>query len=90
MSDQSQSNQSQSSSLQPQPSSTTPDPQVPATSTPPPAQPGGEQPQALPISPLTGEPYDPGWGAIIQKGGDSSQRTIKQVTKPEIERKSGE
>jgi len=72
-----------------QPSSTTPDPQVPTTSTPP-AQPGGEQQQALPISPLTGEPYDPGWGAIIQKGGDSSQRTIQQVTKPEIERKSGE
>jgi hypothetical protein len=88
MPDQSQSNQSQSSQ-QPQTSSTTPEPQVPATA-PPPAQPEGEQQQALPISPLTGEPYDPEWGAVIQKGGDSSQRTIQQVMKPEIERKAGQ
>ncbi len=93
MPDQSQSNQSQSSSsLQPQPSSITPNPQVPTTSTPPspPANPGGGQQQALPISPLTGEPYDPEWGAIIQKGGGGSQRTIQQVMKPEIERKAGQ
>ncbi len=91
MSNQPQSNESQSSSLQPQPSSTTPDPQMPATSTPPPsAHSGGEQQQVLPISPLTGEPYDPEWGAIIQKGGGSSQRTIQQVMKPEIERKAGQ
>lgn len=83
------SDQSQSSPQQPQLSPTSPDPQVPAISTPP-AQPGEEQQQALPISPLTGEPYDPQWGAIIQKGGGSSQRTIQQVTKPEIERKSAQ
>ena len=77
------------STHQPQPTSTTPEPQVPATATPS-EQPGGEQQQALPISPLTGEPYDPEWGAIIQKGGDSNQRTIQQITKPEIERKGGQ
>ncbi|HYU76864.1 MAG TPA: hypothetical protein VEL31_29705 [Ktedonobacteraceae bacterium] len=76
----------QSSSQQQQSSSATPEPQIPTTATPP-EQHGGKQEQALPISPLTGEPYDPEWGAVIQKGGDSNQRTIQQITKPEIERK---
>lgn len=90
MSDQLQSNQSQSSSQQSQSSSTTPNPQISVTSTPPSTNTGGEQQQVLPISPLTGEPYDPGWGAIIQKGGDGSQQTIQKVMKPEIERKANQ
>jgi hypothetical protein len=78
------SDQSHSSS-QHQPGSATPDLGTPA----PPANPVPQHaatPQ-LPISPLTGEPFDPEWGALIQKGG-SNQGTIQQVMKPEIERKA--
>jgi len=79
------SEQSQPSSPQPQ---STPDPQTPVT---PPANPGGEPQQvvpspSLPISPFTGEPYDPAWGVPLQKGGGNEQ-TIQQIVKHEIERK---
>ncbi len=81
------SNQPQPSSPQPQPSSPPPDPNAPA----PPANPGGsQQPGAtppLPISPLTGEPYDPELGVMLQKGS-GNQQTIQQGVKPEIERKA--
>jgi len=78
------SDQSQPSSQQ-QPVSATPDPGASA----PPANPVPQQAATppLPISPLTGEPFDPEWGALIQKGG-SNQGTIQQVMKPDIERKA--
>ena len=88
-------NQPQPSSPQPQSSPPAPDSNAPAPSVPlsSPANPGGsQQPGAtppLPTSPLTGEPYDPEWGVMIQKGG-GNQQTIQQVVKPEIERKAGQ
>jgi len=82
-------------SNQPQPSSPAPDPNAPAPPVPlsspvntgGPQQPGATPP--LPISPLTGEPYDPELGIMLQKGS-GNQQTIQRVVKPEIERKANQ
>ncbi len=83
MSDQSPTPQSQSTTP-------TPDPTAPAQQ---PANPGAVAQQAvpppLPISPFTGEPYDPAWAVPLQKGG-SSERTIQQIMRGEIERKASQ
>lgn len=80
-------------SQQSQPSLPTPDPHVPASVVPSSSLPAGAQQQgdthSLPISPFTGEPFDPAWGVAFQKG-NSDQRTIQQVMKAEIERKAGQ
>lgn len=49
---------------------------------------GGQQGEAqpLPLSPYTGEPFDPEWGELLKKGRGESG--IQQILKPDIERKS--
>ena len=46
----------------------------------------GQMPQSAPV---TGEPFNPEWGVIIREV-DGDLRTIQQVMKPEIERKTGQ
>jgi len=79
------SDQAQTPATQPQPS---PNTQTPAT---PPTNPGEVPQQAvppsLPISPFTGQPYDPAWGIPLQKGA-SSERELQQVIRAETERKA--
>lgn len=81
----------QSSTPQPQPQATTPaptpDPNAPAQ------QPVSGTPQqaispALPISPYTGETFEPEWGVPLQKGA-SSEQGIQQIMRGDIERKVG-
>ncbi len=46
----------------------------------------------LPISPFTGEPYDPAWGTRIQKGGErTAQKIVERAVKREeaIRKKAG-
>ena len=88
------SNQSEPLSQQQQLSTPMPDPHEPASSAPTSSpthsgeiQQGASHP--LPISPFTGEPFNPEWGVIIREV-DGDPRTIQQVMKPEVERKMGE
>jgi hypothetical protein len=79
------SEQSKQPSSQPQPKPDTQSPVSPLVNPQSGLQQGVIPP--LPISPFTGEPFDPAWGVPIQKGGDS-ERTIQQILKHEIERKA--
>lgn len=75
----------QSQPLSPQPQSGS-NPQVPAT---PPAAPVIAPQQAtkpsLPISPFTGQPYDPAWGIPLQKGGGNEQ-AIQHIAEHEFDK----
>ena len=83
------SNQSEPSSQQQPLLTPTQDPHEPASSavTSLPAHSGEIQQRItcpLPISPFTGEPFDPKWGVLIREV-DRDRQTIQQIMKPEYD-----